>query len=66
MSLFPRMANATDVAIMAEAHERYCLEHGIDDESVRADIARLVLMLFENGARTPQDLTEALNQSRDF
>ena len=51
---------------MVEAHERYCLEHGVEDEFVRADIARLVWMLFENGAKTAKDLTEALNQSRDF
>jgi hypothetical protein len=52
---------------MVEAHERYCLELGIeDDKFVRADIARLVWMLFENGAKTAKDLTEALNQSRDF
>jgi hypothetical protein len=66
MSLFPRMANSGDLAIMVEAHERYCVEHDIEDESVRANIARLILMLFDNGAKTPRDLTEALNQSRDF
>ena len=66
MSLFPRVASSTDLAIMIEAHERYCLEHGIEDEFVRADVARLVLMLFKNGAKTVKDLTEALNQSRNF
>ena len=66
MCLFPRVASSTDLAIMIEAHERYYLEHGIEHDSVRANIARLVLMLFENGAKTVKDLTEALNQSRTF
>jgi hypothetical protein len=66
MSLFPRMASPTDLTILIEAHESYCFRHEIEDDGVRADIARLVLMLFENGAKTVKDLTEALDQSRTF
>ena len=66
MSLFPQTASSTDLAIMMEAHKSYCFRHEIEDDGVRADIARLVLMLFENGAKTVKDLTEALDQSRTF
>jgi hypothetical protein len=69
MSLFPqipRIANSSDLGIMSEALEGYCFRHDIADQTVRADIARLVLMLFENGAKTVDDLTEALDQSRSF
>lgn len=66
MSLFPRMASSTDLAIMVEAHERFCFQQGIEDGIVRSDIALLVLLLFESGAKTVEELTYELNRLRAF
>jgi hypothetical protein len=60
MSIFPQIVNSTELAILAEALDRYCFQHDIKDEMVREDIARLVLVLFEGGAKTVAELTDEL------
>ena len=49
---------------MVEAHERFCFQQGVEDEIVRSDIARLVLMLVESGAKTVEELTDELMVTR--
>ena len=53
------MANSADLAIMADSRP-LCFLHDIKNEIVREDVARLVLVLFEGGAKTVVELTEEL------
>ena len=48
---------------MTEALDGYCFLHDIKDEIVREDIARLVLVLIEGGAKTVAELTDELDGS---
>jgi hypothetical protein len=51
---------------MSEAFDQHCLQHGIADEAVRSHIAQLVMLLFEGGAKTVEDLTAGLTRLKAF
>jgi hypothetical protein len=50
--------------IVTEAVDGYCFLHDIKDEIVREDIARLVLVHDEGGAKTVAELTGELDRLR--
>ena len=60
MSPFPGTANPEELAIMTEAFDSHCLAHNIVDEADRTQIAILVMMLFEGGATTANELKAGL------
>jgi hypothetical protein len=65
MSLFTGTADPEQLAIMSEAFEDHCLEHNIVDEYARTDTAQLVILLFNGGARTVEEIKARLNRLRD-
>jgi hypothetical protein len=65
MSLFTGTADPEQLAIMSEAFEDRCLEHNIVDEYARTDTAQLVILLFNGGARTVEEIKARLNRLRD-
>ena len=52
MSPFIGSANPEELAIIREAFDSHCLQHGIVDKTARSNIAQLVMRLFEGGAKT--------------
>ena len=66
MSPFLGTANPEQLAIMSEAFDGHCLQHGIVGETDRSDIARLVMLLFEGGAKSVEELKAGLDRQRKF
>jgi hypothetical protein len=64
MSPFIGSANPEQLATMTEAFDSHCLEHSIVDETDRSSTAQLVLLLFEGGAKTVEELKAELNRHR--
>jgi hypothetical protein len=61
---FTGTANPEQSAMMTEAFEDYCLQHNIVDEYVRTDTAQIVILLFNGGARTVEELKAGLERLR--
>jgi hypothetical protein len=57
---FTGTANPEQQAIMTEVFEDHCLQHSIVDEYARTDTAQLVILLFDGGARTVEELKARL------
>jgi hypothetical protein len=53
-------ANPDELAILSEAFESHCLSHNVVDEDARDHVARLVVLLFEGGAKTVAELKAGL------
>ena len=62
---FTGTANPEKLAVMTEVFEDYCLQHNIVEEYARTDAAQLVLLLFDGGARTVEELKARLVRLRD-
>ena len=60
MSPFTGTANPEQLAIMSEAFEQHCLLHGIVDETDRSQIAQLIVLMFQGGARSVEELRAGL------
>ena len=52
--------------MMSEAFESHCPSHGITDETARTKIARFVMLLFQGGATTVEDLRAGLDRLREL
>ena len=50
---------------MKEVFEDHCLQHNMGDEYARTDAAQLVILLFDGGARTIEDLKAGLAPLND-
>jgi hypothetical protein len=61
---FISTANPQDSSIMMEAFESHCLQHNIVDETARTKTARLIMLLFQGGATTAEDLKAGLARWR--
>ena len=66
MSPFPEIANPEDLAAMTEAFESHCLRHNIVDETARSNTAKHVMLLFDGGAKTVEELKAGLERLRAF
>jgi hypothetical protein len=64
MSPFTGFANPEQQAVMTEVFEDHCLQHNIVDEYARTDTAQLVILLFDGGARTVEELKARLARLR--
>jgi hypothetical protein len=60
MSPFTGFTNPEQQAIMTEVFEDHRLQHNIVDEYARTDTAQLVMLLFDGGARTVEELKARL------
>jgi hypothetical protein len=59
-----RTANPEELAIMTEALNSHCLQHKIVDETAKFITAHSVLLLFDGGAKTVEELTAGLKRVR--
>ncbi|MET0939864.1 MAG: hypothetical protein ABWY13_00725 [Mesorhizobium sp.] len=59
---FPGIAYPDDLSVMQEVIEGYCLANNIADETGRDEVARLVMMIFEGGATTAEEIRAGLNR----
>ena len=64
MLLFTGIANPAQLEVMTTALNVHCIAHNILDEQDRADAAQRVMLMFNSGARTVEQLIEALESSR--
>ena len=64
MSPFIGGANPEELAVMSAAFDNHCLQHNIDDEDARSHVAHLVMLLFEGGAKTVEELKAGLDRLR--
>lgn len=62
---FTGTANPEQLAVMTEVFEDHCLQHNIVEEYARTDAAQLVILLFDGGARTVEELKARLVRLRD-
>ena len=61
---FTGIAYPHQLAVLTKALESHCREFGIEPKSpAYYDAGRLAIVLFEGGAATSEELTEALRQS---
>ena len=59
---FTGTENPEQLAVMTEVFEDHCLQHNIVDEYARTDAAQLVILLFDGGARTVEELKAGLGR----
>ena len=59
---FTGIANPEQLAVMTEAFEGHCLQHNIVDKHARTDTAQVVILLFEGGATTVEELKARLEK----
>ena len=63
MSPFIGSANPEELAVMTEAFDNHCLAHNITDGDSRSYVAHLVMLLFEGGAKTVEEIRVGLDFS---
>ncbi len=49
---------------MSEAFDSHCLAHNIVDEDAKSNVAHIVMLMFEGGAKTVEDLKVGLARMR--
>ena len=59
-----RTANPEELAILTEAFDSHCLQHKIVNETARSITAHSVMLLFDGGAKTVEELTAGLKRLR--
>ena len=57
-------AGPEQLAVMEEALEAYCLVQNIDNETDKEYIARLIILMFEGGADTVEEMIAGLERLR--
>jgi hypothetical protein len=57
-------AGPEQLAVMEEALEAYCLAHNIKSEGDKEYIAHLIILMFEGGAKTVEEMTAGLERVR--
>ena len=62
---FTGTTNPEQLAVMTEVFEDHCLQNDIVEEYARTDAAQLVILLFDGGARTVEELKARLARLRD-
>jgi hypothetical protein len=64
MMLFTGIANPAQLEVMTDALNVHCIKHNIVNADDRAAAAQRVMLMFNSGARTVEQLIEALESSR--
>ena len=57
---FPSIIDPEQLTILAKTFDDYCFVCGITDDPSKEAIASLIVMLFQNGLRTAEELKAAL------
>ena len=64
MSLFFSTADPEQLAIMSEAFDSHCLTHNIADDYAKSNLAHHLMLMFEGGAKTAEELKAGLDRLR--
>ena len=64
MLFYGTIAYPEQLAVMEEALEAYCLAHNIDNENDMEHFAHLIIMMFEGGACTVDEIRAGLERLR--
>ena len=62
--LYAGIADPEQLAVMTEALEAHCLAHDINDANHKEYVAQLIIVMFEGGARTFEELRAGLERLR--
>jgi hypothetical protein len=59
---FTGIADHEQLSVLTKAFDDYCFAHNIADEAGRDEVARLVIMIFEGGAKTAEEIRSGLER----
>jgi hypothetical protein len=56
------IADPEQLSVLTKAFDDYCFAHNIADEVGRDDVARCVIVIFEGGAKTAEEIRAGLER----